>query len=78
MSKAYLLSFPRPIGLEPTIYLTKPKIGEPEVIEVEPDYFMSDPFEPEILEFDNVFEAKAAIVRFNGTEEYLSQLKVKP
>lgn len=63
--KVYVLDYPRPIGMEPTIYFVKPIV----------DSESENPFEPEVLEFDSPREARDAIIRFNGSWEYLKNFK---
>jgi hypothetical protein len=75
--KYYTLTFPRPIGVEPTVYTTKPII-ESVLVEVEPGYFLEDPYSnPEIDEFESVKDALDRIIEFNGTDEYLKEIKIK-
>jgi len=74
-NKYYLLNFPRPVGVEPTIYVHKP-VFQPEAVEVEEGHFLTDPYtDPEVLEFNSVKEAIEHIVSFNGTDEYLANIK---
>ena len=74
--KYYLLNFPRPIGVEPCVYIHRPEIV-PVVVEVEPGHVEVDPYtDPEILEFDSIKEAIQHIVDFNGSDEYLVNIKV--
>jgi|WetSurMetagenome_2_1015567.scaffolds.fasta_scaffold92225_5 hypothetical protein len=76
-NRVYLLNFPRPTGIEPTVYLYKPNI-KPEVVEVEPGYFLEDPYSnPDVLEFNSIKEAVLYIVDWNGDTEYLKHLKIK-
>jgi len=73
----YLLNFPRPIGIEPTIYLKNPII-EPIICEVELGYFLEDPYSnPEILEFNSIFDTLTCILSFNSTDDYLKNIKVE-
>lgn len=51
----YVLVYPRPIGVEPTIYLTKPQIEDSE-----------DPFLPFVQEFNNEIEAARYIKDYFG------------
>lgn len=60
----YLLNYPRPIGLEPTIYLSCPKIDYTPV-EVEPGYFMEDCQLPEIVPCYSFSDALSRIMHFN-------------
>jgi hypothetical protein len=72
----YLLNFPRPIGIEPTVYTTKPEIT-PEIVEVYPGHFEADPYtDPNILEFYSVKQAIEYIIEFNGTDDYLKKLRI--
>lgn len=76
--KYYLLNHPRPIGLEPRVYQQRPEIS-PEIVEVEPGYFLTDPYsDPEILEFTCLKEALLAVVNFNSSDSYLESLTVLP
>ncbi len=76
MNKYYLLNFPRPIGVEPTVYLTEPIIT-PIVVEVEEGYFLTDPYsDPTVLEFNSMKDTLNAIIEFNGTDDYLKNLKI--
>lgn len=55
----YLINYPRPIGIEPKIYLQRPPEAVVEEFEVEPGYFMSDPWgDYEIIEFESEFLAR--------------------
>lgn len=56
--KVWLICYPRPIGIEPKIYKEKPQIPSAELVEVEPGYFLSDPFFPSIEEFENELAAR--------------------
>lgn len=57
--KVYMPLFPRPIGTLPIIYLSKPILPAPRLVEVEPGYFLEDPYEvPDLIEFDSEFEAR--------------------
>lgn len=55
----YIINFPRPIGIEPKIYLQRPPVAVVEEVEVEPGHFMSDPWgDYEIIEFECEFLAR--------------------
>lgn len=55
----YLKLFPRPMGPEPKIFYEKPPIAEGETVEVEPGYFLTDPWSVyDILEFTSEFLAR--------------------
>lgn len=76
MSKCYLKCYPRPVGLEPTIYLYKPEVCK-EVVEVEPGYLLEDPFSnPEVSEYRSIEDALIEILKFNPNDDYLSNLKI--
>lgn len=73
----YLLNFPRPTGLEPTIYRNKPII-KPETVEIEPGYFLEDPYtNPDIESYNSIYEAIKAITEYNNNDDYLSLLKIE-
>lgn len=73
----YLLNFPRPIGLEPTIYQIKPEII-PESVEIEPGCFDIDPYSnPDIIECRTIMEALITILKYNHTESYRNEIKFK-
>lgn len=65
--KYWLLTYPRPLGIEPTIYTKEPDISDG----------TEDPFAPSILYFDNIQAAVICILNFNPTDEYLKNLKIK-
>lgn len=55
----YLKLFPRPLGPEPRLYFIKPPLAQVESIEVEPGYFIEDPWaDYEIVEFSSEFMAR--------------------
>lgn len=57
-NKVYVKIWARPLGAEPIIFKTRPKEVEPEIVEIEPGYFQTNPWsEPSIFAFDSVFEA---------------------
>lgn len=62
----YLLNYPRPIGLEPTIYLTKP-YTEP---------LDEDGWAPELIECYTFSDALSRIMHFN-IELALKEFKVQ-
>lgn len=63
--KCYVKIHPRPYGAEPKIFLTKPVVVEPEIVEVEPGYFLEDPFSSiELEEFDSEFSARRFFKEF--------------
>lgn len=53
-----MLNYSQPIGISPVIYLTKPVISEPEEVEVEPGYFLTDPFHPSVETFASELAAR--------------------
>ena len=53
----YLLNFPRPVGLEPTIYLSKPKL--------DPNGQDENPWHPDVEECYSFTEALSRILHFN-------------
>jgi hypothetical protein len=75
----YLLNFPRPVGLEPTIYLTKPNIEELQVQGYEDDGLpVSGCFwGPDIEEYYEFSHALNRIMHFN-IKLALQEFSVKP
>ena len=80
--KCWTLTYPRPIGIKPTIYLIKP-IVEPTVVE---DYITEDgvheqggvdPYtDPHITEHQSILDAFLSFVEFNNTDDYLRDIKI--
>lgn len=56
----YLLIFPRPVGVDPTIYLTKPNLSELDE---------NDPMVPSVEEFESEFLARLYIFKNLGKVE---------
>lgn len=63
----YLLNHPRPIGLEPTIYLSKPELGDG----------CDNPWHPDIIECRSYQEALSRLMHFNITLT-LREFEIKP
>lgn len=73
----YLLNFPRPVGVEPKIYLKRPKIEPRDFISDDGEMF-TDPFSiPEVLEFKNIEAAMKYLINFNSSDEYLAVISVQ-
>lgn len=67
MTKYWLLNHPRPTGIEPTIYSTKP-------------IFDSDDLYSSMISFiecQSIGEALKIIFDFNHTDEYIENLEIK-
>lgn len=72
----YTLNFPRPIGVEPTVYLKRPNIT-PTIVK-NPEWSGIDPYsDPEIIEHATVMGALKYIIDFNWNCQYLKELKIK-
>jgi hypothetical protein len=55
----YLKLFPRPMGPEPQLYFERPPEAVADPVEVEPGYFLQDPWELyDIIEFSSEFLAR--------------------
>jgi len=64
----YLLNFGRPIGLEPTIYLSKPNLPD-----LQPEE--QSPWDGDIIECYSFQDALSQILHFNITQA-LSEFKI--
>ena len=78
----YLLRFPRPIGIEPTVYFEKPIFRtEDAVVLVEEEdgtcYTAEDPYLlPEVLECKSIKDALLKIIDFNHSDDYLKEIMI--
>lgn len=65
----FVLHYPRPIGVDPSIYLTKPQFDT--TYEIDGEIF-DLPFSPEIIEFESEFLARQYIKENYSGEEKIT------
>ncbi len=70
----WTLTYPRPIGVAPTVYLVKPNI---EPIPCEIKAFINPYSVPTVVEHATILGALKAIIDFNWDCQYLKEIEIK-